>query len=159
MMSDFKFNISSNAQDWVKYLNTVAEKTQLDIEGKMPSLKQGTKRTVQRELKPNFGVDEGIYRKSFRINSFAESKWHIGFQVFARKPHYRLTHLLEYGHRKKVFRWGQGKRTKWGNVGMVFLSGMTKEIPHIEVGQEYAEEKVYALYQKAIEKNLERMKK
>lgn len=111
-------HIKTNAKDWVKYLNEVPEKTQLYVDGKIPKLRSNTRKNVRSHLTKGHGVDEGIYRKSFIINNFAESKWHVGFQVFAKKPHYRLTHLLEDGHILKVFRWGGSERTKWGNYGM-----------------------------------------
>lgn len=158
-MASINIKVSSNAQDWVRYLNTVAEKTQIDIDQKIPTVSSNTRKNVRGHLTKGNGVDEGVYRKSFIINNFAESKWHVGFQVFAKKPHYRLTHLLEYGHKKKVFRWGGSIRTKWGNFGMVVIGGQTKAIPHIEPAQDYAEEKVIKLYREAILRSMERMKK
>lgn len=159
MANTINISVKSNARDWVKYLNRVPTETQLIIDENIPNVRSRTKRKVKSYLTNGSGVNEGIYKKSFVINNYAESKWHVGFQVFAKKPHYRLTHLLEYGHRKKVFRWGVGKQTKWGNVGMVFIQGQTKSIPHIQPSQEYAEEAVIKLYDKAIKKSLERIKK
>ena len=158
------FTVKDNAKDWVKYLNTVAEKTQLDIDEKLPNLRRNTKRTVTNELFKGHGMETGIYKKSFTINNYALSKWEIGFQVFAKKPHYRLTHLLEDGHESKVFRWGKGKLTKWGNKGMVNIGRRGRNVKgasqHIAKGQEYAEKKVQRLYMEAINKSLgERMKK
>lgn len=157
MKSDIK--ISTNAQDWITYLNGVAENTQIDIDNQIPKLRTNTRKKVKSYLKKGSGVDEGIYKKSFIINNFAESKWHIGFQVFAKKPHYRLTHLLEDGHEVWVFRRGGGRKTKWGNFGMVLLNKTTKKIPHIAPSQEYAEDKIKDLYEETINKNLGRMKK
>ena len=145
----------------------VPDEVQRVIEDKkLPRLKTATKRKVQSNLFIDHGLEEGIYKKSFKINTFSENKWHVGFQVFAKKPHYRLTHLLEDGHQIVLFRWGQGRRTKWGNLGMVETStwrhpnGRTTAIPHIEPAQKYAEGKVGELYREAYTgKLLERMKK
>lgn len=158
------FTVKDNAKDWVKYLNTVAEKTQLDIDEKLPAVRRNTKKTVQDQLYKRHGSDTGVYKRSFTINNYANSKWEIGFQVFAKKPHYRLTHLLEDGHKSKVFRWGKGRRTKWGNIGMVDIGRRGLNIKgasqHIAEGQQYAEDKVQNLYRQAIQKSLtERMKK
>ena len=167
------FTISSNAQDWIKYLGNVAEKTQIEVDRNIPKISRATKQNVKSHLVHGAGIEQGIYRKSFRINNFAESKWHVGFQVFARKPHYRLTHLLEgvskkRGHRTVLFRWGKGKRTKWGNVGMNWVLttknkkhplGYTRAIKHIEPGQNFAEMKVVEMYETTIKNNMERMKK
>lgn len=153
-------------KDYIRWIADIPERTQLLIETKYPNIKRKTKRVVQDHLTPHFGVDEGVYKKSFIINDFAESKWHIGFQVFAKKPHYRLTHLLEDGHRIKMFTPGRGDMTKWGNVGMSFVktrrrpAGYTQRIKHIEPGQKFADEEVPRLYRTSYIKIMsERMKK
>lgn len=157
------FTISDNSKDWIKYLNNVAENTQLRIDERIPNIRTSTKRKVQSELYKGHGMDTGIYKRSFTINNYAESKWHIGFQVFAKKPHYRLTHLLEDGHESKVFRRGKGKPTKWGNIGMVNIgrrgANITGASQHIAEGQKYAEDKIQKIYEEAINKSMERMKK
>ena len=164
MMAQINIEFKINTEDYVRWLNDVPQRIQREIEEDIPVLRRNTKKIVQSKLKKGNGVDEGIYRKSFIINNFAESKWHIGFQVFAKKPHYRLTHLLEDGHRIKVFTRGKGVKTYNGNIGMSFVktrmrpSGVTKSIKHIEPGQEYAEEQLPILYRKSYTKILtERM--
>ena len=153
-------------ESYIKWMSEIPERTQLLIEEQYPAIRRRTKKVVQEHLTPKLGVDEGIYRKSFIINNFAESKWQIGFQVFAKKPHYRLTHLLEDGHRIKLFTWGRGDMTKWGNIGMSFVktrfrpSGYTREVKHILPGQEYADKQVPLMYRRSYTKiMLERMKK
>lgn len=171
MASGVKIVFKSNALDYAKWYATVPLEVQLEIEDKkMPYLKNATKEEVKRHLVKNKGVEEGIYKRSFTINTFAEHKWQVGFQVFAKKPHYRLTHLLEDGHAIVVFRRGQGRQTKWGNVGMVDLTkvggsvlhpdGRTNSFPHIAPAQKYAEDKMSELYHDAVTGKLEeRMKK
>lgn len=157
-MALIKFEINTNATDWIKWLNNVPERTQIEVENTIPNISRRTKTVVKKNLRKGAGVDEGIYKRSFKINTFAENKWQVGFQVFAKKPHYRLTHLLEYGHRMKLFRWGKGTPTKWGNVGMSFVStlkrpsGKTEAVPHIAPAQEYAIRKVNNLYYNTINK-------
>lgn len=179
-MQLIKANIKSNAREYSKWIAEVPTKIQLDVEAKLPKVERETKKVVKGKLNRNFGVDEGVYKKSFIINDFAESKWHIGFQVFAKKPHYRLTHLLEggsppmYGHRTVLFRWGKGRpTTKTGAIGMSHvydtkthykkhhhIIGYTGLVRHIEPGQDYAEAEVPILYDEGINKTLsERMKK
>lgn len=172
-MPKIKVTFDSNAVSWAEWCIKVPDRVKYEIEDrKLPYLKTATKREVQKNLFKDHGVDEGIYRKSFTINSFAENKWQIGFQVYAKKPHYRLTHLLEgpedqnWGHQIVIFRWGQGRPTKWGNVGMVATGtrlhpdGHTRKVKHIEPAQKYAEERVGILFQEAYNgKLLERMNK
>lgn len=181
-MKQIQFKIKDNAQDFVKYFDNVPYKTQHEIESKIPTLRRNTKKKVQSQLTSNFGVNEGVYRRSFIINNFAESKWHVGFQVFAKAPHYRLTHLLEgwdesangksnVGHKTILFRWGKGrpthikgvkgmshvKQTKNHYKGHQHIAGWTGRVRHIAIGQEYAEGKIVSMYKKAIENNLERI--
>lgn len=160
MKSDIQIYMQSNANDYRSWFNDIPRRLQLKIKDDIPKIRKETKKIVKAQLTTGHGVEQGIYRKSFIINNFAESPWHIGFQVFAKKPHYRLTHLLEgkqndgRGHKIKIFKRGQGERTKWGNIGMVFTgtkrrpSGWTYAIKHIEPGQEYADEAVPYLYRK-----------
>ena len=153
-----------------EWLTTVPERIQLEIENKIPNIRRATKKVVQSQLTENYGVEKGIYKRSFTIYNFAESKWQIGFQVFAKKPHYRLTHLLEGtnkgGHRIKIFTRGRGEMTRWGNIGMSFVrtkkrpSGYTRRVIHIKPAQDYADEKVPTLYRTVVTKKLmERMYK
>lgn len=158
----FNINIKTDGIDWSDWIATVPEKTRRQVEKDLPPVRRQTKKVVQSHAPSN----TGIYKKSFIINNFAESKWKVGFQVYAKKPHYRLTHLLENGHRIKLFRRGSGTPTFRGNIGMNFVktklrpSGNTKDFKHIEPGQEYAEKQVPKLYQDAYTKSLkERMKK
>jgi len=163
-MPIIKIKISDNFQDFAKWLSKTPEAIQLKIDERIPYIRRSTKKEVQNHLTIGHGVDEGIYKKSFKINNYAQSKWEVAFQVYAKDPHYRLTHLLEYGHRIKVFRWGQGEPTKRGNVGMVFINSLrhgthTEAIPHIAPAQKYADDKVYELYDKTIDKKFtERMR-
>ena len=174
-----KFQFKTDNQKLIQYLGNVAEKTQIEIDSKIPSISRNTKVNVKSHLNVNYGIDEGVYRNSFKMYNFAESKWHVGFQVFAKKPHYRLTHLLEggdapmYGHRTILFRWGKGRPTHvTGAVGMshvyvtkkhykghTHIIGYTNAIKHIEPAQAYAENKVVQMYEKALSKSLERIKK
>lgn len=140
----------SNARNYAAWLNGVPEKIQHRLEDKTPKLKRNTKKVVQNHLVPGKGVDDGIYRKSFTINDYSQSKWEISFQVFAKKPHYRLTHLLEDGHKVVVFKWGRGSPTKWGNIGMNYIHKRTMNIPHIEPGQLYAEKNFPILYDEGV---------
>ena len=159
-MQIVQVTFDSNIQDYAAWMGGVPKSIQVELDRKVPKIGSKTKRVVKKELKPGFGVDEGIYKRSFTLNTFSENKWAVGFQVFAKKPHYRLTHLLEDGHRIKMFTPGRGKRTKFGNVGMSFVStlrrpnGRTNEFVHILPGQTYGEQTVIDLYKETTEKYL-----
>lgn len=156
-MKPFKYSFQFSHQDFAKWIGKVPDKIQAELNQKIPYIRRQTKKVVQSNLKFGAGVDEGIYRKSFTSINLSENKWHIGFQVVAKKPHYRLTHLLENGHRIKIFTPGQGEPTKRGNIGMSFYSGSrygdrTRSFPHIEPGQRYAEDRIIRLYYATINK-------
>lgn len=169
---DIKFDC--NYKDWADWFAKVPTDVQLEIEQKMlPNVRRKTKTVVRSKLsKTPHGVEKGIYKSSFKINNFADSKWKIGFQVFAGRGHHRLTHLIEGrddrpgGHRIFLFTRGRGEPTKKGNIGMSWVktkkrpSGYTTATKHIEPGQKYAEESISTIYHEAPTKILtERLRK
>lgn len=165
-----KISIEPNTRSYIEWLTVVPEMIQLEVESELPRVRRATKKEVQSHLTSDFGVDEGVYRRSFIINNYSNSKWEVAFQVYAKKPHYRLTHLLEDGHKTILFRWGKGRPTHiTGAVGMsqIFKTennyknhkhepGWTGSVEHIEPGQEYAEKELPNLYDKGINKVLKR---
>lgn len=153
--------ISVGGKELINYLNNVPEKTQIEVEKRIPNVRRNTKKVVQKFAPSN----RGIYKKSFTINNYARQKWEIGYEVYAKPPHYRLSHLLEgrdddhpsYAHILKQFRWGQGEPTKNGKVGMVVV-GTTKRFLHLIKGKEFAEEKVEELYNIAIKESTKELR-
>lgn len=141
-----------------EYLSKVPPKLRLELEARaLPKVRRGTKNVV----KQNAPVERGIYRKSFTINNYTQGKWNLGFEVYAKQPHYRLTHLLEgkdgksYGHELWQFKKGQGKKTRWGNVGMVHV-GKTRKFPHLDVGYKYAIKEMDRLCNEAVHNAFEK---
>lgn len=75
---------------------------------------------IKKHIKKGKGIRTGNYIKAFRVNVEKGKHRHKG-TWYVDAPHYRLTHLLEYGH-----------LTRDGTT-------RTKSIKHIEYGQEIAE--------------------
>lgn len=91
------------------------------------------------ELKTTSPKRSGDYAKSWATKedkNSAGSEWYKRI-VYAKSPHYRLTHLLEHGHRKYYF----GR----------YIGGRTRERPHIAPAEERAAERLTAELKKEIE--------
>lgn len=74
----------------------------------------------------------GNYRKSIRTNKVKKNKEHqFMTTIYSKDPHYRITHLLEFGH-----------ATKNG--------GRTKAYPHFAKGEQYAEDELVATIKRKI---------
>lgn len=132
-------HLSSNIDDVIEYFKVVPTKITEKVNKEIPSIRKETKSMVKQHLTKGNGVDIGIYKNSIIVKNLTRKKDEIHFQVGANKPHHRLTHLLEHGHRmipNKYF---------YRNVSK------TKAIPHIKQGQDYADKAVENLYWKAID--------
>lgn len=68
---------------------------------------------------------KGKYRRSLTME-LNQKKGSSRFTVYAKAPHYRLTHLLEFGHKTRL------KTGKYGN------KSRTKSEPHFEQVQNWA---------------------
>ncbi len=72
------------------------------------------------ETKRNITWKDREYSKSFALTTTLEQKRKKYKVWYVEAPHYRLTHLLEFGHYKRNGQWG------------------TKAFPHVMKGYEYA---------------------
>lgn len=90
---------------------------------------------VNEEIKSkiSFNQPTGKYVKAFRIKETFRDKRNRRMTWYVAAPHYRLTHLLEFGHVKAS-------------------GGRTKAYRHIAYGEEIAEKKMNTLVEKAVKR-------
>lgn len=107
-------------------------------------MKKEAKRRVTNSLSRGNGVQKGVYKRSIVIRSLGDKQTDLDFQIGGNKKHYRLTHLLEHGHRVKI--------------NGAFINKRTKAIPHIRPGQDYVDEAALKLFDQALDRAIEKEK-
>lgn len=112
---------------------TMTEEVVEEVENGLERIGEETVTELNR-ISPVFKGDDS--KRKYKAGSYAESWTFQEFKergvtkivVHAKKPHWRLTHLLEHGHLVKN---GTGR-----------VLGNADPIPHIEIAQKHAEEKI-----------------
>lgn len=90
-------------------------------------------------LKSKAPKRKGKYRRSLTME-LSNNNGKSSFTVYAKAPHYRLTHLLESGHKTRL------KTGKYGN------KSRTKSEPHFAPVQEWADKEALRRIEEAIRK-------
>ncbi len=103
------------------------------IEGAVESTGRGVAREALEKLRTAGDYKgRGAYRKSFAVKAETGDPRKPKFTLHSKAPHYRLAHLLEYGH-----------ATRSG--------GRTRSYPHWQPTEEYAQEE----FEKRLKDNIE----
>lgn len=143
------------------YLREVGDRVKADADKRVERLGTQTKKKIKSCLSPSSkwearpyqhvsktggGIRSGVYYRSMKTENMNKGKnkelGKIHFKVGATAPHYRLAHLLENGHHLVYY----GRKTNlW-----------TKSIPHMSVGQKYADDNVVKVFEKAIHDSFEK---
>ncbi|MDO4720963.1 MAG: HK97 gp10 family phage protein [Peptostreptococcaceae bacterium] len=105
-----------------------------DVAGVLQTSSEQTAKETVKELKQTSPKKSGKYAKSWKVSKLRTGLRSASYVVHARAPHYRLTHLLEYGHAKKK-------------------GGRTRAFPHIA----QAEGKAIQRFQRKLREGIERV--
>lgn len=105
----------------------LADTTILYLTSALEAYTEATKETVDYiaqgvldETNKHITWKDKVYSKSFRISTTKEDRRKKYKLWYVEDPHYRLTHLLEFGHYKRNGDWG------------------TTAYPHVRYGWEFA---------------------
>lgn len=113
------------------------------MKGVGPAVKRAVDRTSEEmnaEIKAhtNFRRRTGAYEKAFAIKTVFEDELNKRVRWYVKAPHYRLTHLLEFGHQIV----DRNHRRH----------GTTRPIPHISYGEALARKRLPELCEEEMKK-------
>jgi dolichyl-phosphate-mannose--protein O-mannosyl transferase len=125
--------IDDMSKEIMKSLHEYAELT----DSEMKKAVRKTASAVRKEISENAPKETGDYAKSWTTSVTEENSHALQITIHAKKPEYRLAHLLENGH---ALRRG-GRSIGKGNVDA---------IPHIAPAEEHSEKLLEEFFRKAM---------
>lgn len=125
-----KIQANEMADTIVKWLTEYSE----EVTDVAKEIVQEISEGVMEETKAHITWHDKKYSNSFALKTSFEDKRNKRNTWYVKSPHYRLTHLLEFGH---LTRNGTTK---------------TRAFPHVRYGDEYAKENFERRMKEAIER-------
>lgn len=130
-----KIKVDELADTVVGWLTEYSEEVTEVAKDVVDEMSQG----VMQETKSHISWKNKKYAQSFAIKTSFEDRRNKRNTWYVKSPHYRLTHLLEYGHltRYKTGKYGEQQRTK--------------EYPHVRYGNEFLKDNFERVMREKIE--------
>lgn len=129
-----------NAKSFEEELLTLMHQYSMDVSNDIEKIVRDIAHQAVVELQRTAPVGRTKdYSKSFGVHVKSE-RGKVHFTAYAKAPHYRLTHLLESGHRTRL------KSGKYGN------KASTSSQQHFAPVQEWADKEVLRRIEEALRK-------
>ena len=130
-------NVNQFADALMEDLNNITDSMCENVKKAVDEVALETKNEIDRHITFNdYGNKKrkaGTYRKSLKLKTVSETKTGKTVVWYASGKEYRLTHLLEYGHKTRLGS-GNSHVSRDGTSRKAF----TNAYPHIRYGYEYA---------------------
>ena len=124
-----KVQVNEFANEITKMLTEYTDEVTEIARGVVENVAQG----CADEIKNHITWKDKKYSKSFDLKTTFDDKRNLRKTWYVKSPHYRLTHLLEFGH---VTRNGQSR---------------TKKYPHVQYGEKFVAENLEREMKEGIE--------
>lgn len=89
-----------SADKFAEEINAILSEYQDAIDADIAAITKQVAREAVQNVRANAPVRTGEYRKSIGAKVQADGVHKSSGVIYAKAPHYRLTHLLEHGHAK-----------------------------------------------------------
>lgn len=124
-----KVKVNEMAEELTSLLTKYSDEVTIECKKAVQEVAEG----CNREIKNHITFKDKKYSKSFNLYKAFEDERNKRQIWYVKSPHYRLTHLLEFGH-------------------LTRNGGRTKAFPHVKYGDDYVKRELPLKVEEAIER-------